>query len=187
MRDHLFPLFPWTPGKNCYNLAGKFRFIYHIHQTLYLWISIYFHLYKILLMENVSIPCKTAKGTCNSSLVKKIFYKWWRWNYKCVWRMANPLQYSCLENTMDRGAPSGLLSTATASQSWTWLKQLGTHTCWKMTERSGTKPWVCHSIRFCWRWKMCLLFLLLNLRNFLASPSLDHFVSISVNTYLTTV
>ena len=60
--------------QNCYNLAGRLRFIYHIHQTLHLWISIYFHLYKILLMENVSIPCKTAKGTCNSSLVKKIFF-----------------------------------------------------------------------------------------------------------------
>ena len=72
--NHLFPLFPWTPDKNCYNLAGRLRFIYHIHQTLHLWISIYFHLYKILLMENVSIPRKTAKGTCNSSLVKKIFF-----------------------------------------------------------------------------------------------------------------
>ena len=168
-----------------YSLTGKFWFICCIHPTLQVWIFVYLHLYKILLMENVSIPCETAKGTCNGASVKKIFLKWWRWNYKCVWRMANPLQYSCLENTMNRGVPSGLPSMA--SQSWTWLKQLGMHTCWKMTERSGTKPWVCHSIRFCWRWKMCLLFLLLNWRNFLASPSLDHFVSISVNTYLTTV
>ena len=43
-----------------------------IQQTLHLWISIYLGLYKILLKEKISIPCKTVKGTCNSSLVKKI-------------------------------------------------------------------------------------------------------------------
>ena len=42
-----------------------------IHQTLYLWISIYFSLYQILLMEKNSIPWKTVKGTWNSSLLKK--------------------------------------------------------------------------------------------------------------------
>ena len=35
-------------------------------------ISIYFSLYKILLMEKTSIPWKTVKGTWNSSLLKKI-------------------------------------------------------------------------------------------------------------------
>ena len=59
-------------GKNCYSLAGKFWFIHHIHQTLHLWISIYFNLYKILLMEKILIPWKTVKGTWNSSLLKKI-------------------------------------------------------------------------------------------------------------------
>ena len=39
---------------NC--LAGKFWFIHCIHQTLHLQISIYFGLYKILLMEKNSIP-----------------------------------------------------------------------------------------------------------------------------------
>ena len=43
--------------------------IHHIHQTLHLWIFIYF---KILLMEKISIPWKTVKGTWNSSFLKKI-------------------------------------------------------------------------------------------------------------------
>ena len=34
-----------------YSLAGTFWFIHHIQQTLHHWISIYFGLYKILLME----------------------------------------------------------------------------------------------------------------------------------------
>ena len=51
---------------------GKFRFICCIHQTLHLRISIYLGLYKILLMEKISIPWKTIKGTWDSSLLKKI-------------------------------------------------------------------------------------------------------------------
>ena len=56
-------MFLWWPDKNCHSLVGKFWFIYHIHQTLHLQISIYFGLYKILLMEEISIPWKTIKGT----------------------------------------------------------------------------------------------------------------------------
>ena len=36
------------------------------------WISIYLGLYKILLMEKISIPWKTVKDTWNSSLLKMI-------------------------------------------------------------------------------------------------------------------
>ena len=68
MLDHLSI---WWPGKNCYSLAGKFWFIRRIHQTLHLRIFIYFVLYKILLMEKVSIPWKTVEGTWTSSLLKK--------------------------------------------------------------------------------------------------------------------
>ena len=50
----------------------KFWFILHIHQTLQLQMSIYFGLYKILLMEKILIPRKTVKGTWNSSLLKNI-------------------------------------------------------------------------------------------------------------------
>ena len=37
----------------------------------------------------------------------------------------NPLQYSCLENHMDRGAWRATVHSVT--QSWTQLKQLSTH------------------------------------------------------------
>ena len=40
-------------------------------QTLHIWMSIYFGLYKILLMERQSIPWKTVKGIWNISLLKK--------------------------------------------------------------------------------------------------------------------
>ena len=52
-------MFLWWPGKNCYTLAGKHWFIHHIHQSLRFWISMYFGLYKILLMEKISVPEKT--------------------------------------------------------------------------------------------------------------------------------
>ena len=38
----------------------------------------------------------------------------------------NPLQYSCLENPMDRGAWQGY---SLGLQSWTQLKRLSTHVC----------------------------------------------------------
>ena len=37
----------------------------------------------------------------------------------------NPLQYSCLENPMDRGAWQATVHRV--AKSWTWLKQLSTH------------------------------------------------------------
>ena len=69
MQDRMFL---WLPGKSCYSLPRKVWFIPCIHQTLHLWISIYFILYKILLVEKISIPWKTVKGTWDSSLLKKI-------------------------------------------------------------------------------------------------------------------
>ena len=42
---------------------------------------------------------------------------------------SNPLQYSCLENPMDRGAWQATVHGITKSQ--TWLKQLSMHTCWE--------------------------------------------------------
>ena len=59
-QDHMFL---WWLGKNYYNLAGKFWFICHIHETLYLRISTYFGLYKILLMEkNFQLPGRLQKA-----------------------------------------------------------------------------------------------------------------------------
>ena len=47
----------------------------------------------------------------------------------------NPLQYSCLENPMDRGAWRATVHRLT--KSWTRLKQLNTHTC--MVKARGEK------------------------------------------------
>ena len=69
MRDHMCI---WWPGKNCYSLAGKFWFICSIHQTLHLWIAIYFDFYTNLLMVKTSLPWKTVKVSWNSSLLNKI-------------------------------------------------------------------------------------------------------------------
>ena len=77
----------WWSGKSHYSLAGKFWFIHCIHQTLQLHVSIYFCLYKILLMEKISIPWTTVKGTGNSSLFKEIKVLGWCY-YEFAWKMA---------------------------------------------------------------------------------------------------
>ena len=65
-------MFLWWLGKNCYSLTGKFWSTHCIHQPLHLWVSIYFGLYKILLMEKISVPWESVKGTWNRSSFKKI-------------------------------------------------------------------------------------------------------------------
>ena len=40
----------------------------------------------------------------------------------------NPRQYSCLENPLDRGACQAAVHSHMMAKSWTWLKQLSTHT-----------------------------------------------------------
>ena len=116
-------MFLWWPDKNHYSLAGKFWFLHHIPQTLNLQISIYFDLYKILSMEKNSVLWKTAKGTWNSSFLKKI---------KSFGKME---LRSCLKNGRRQ-----------------WNKMVNTlFSSW-------------------WKWKMCLLFLLKNQKNFWAKP-----------------
>ena len=56
-------------------MAGKFWFIHSIDWMLRLQVSIYFGLYKILLMEKILIPWRTVKHIRNSSLLKEI--KFW--------------------------------------------------------------------------------------------------------------
>ena len=51
----------------------------------------------------------------------------------------NPLQYSCLENPMDRGACQATVHRVTKIQ--TWLKQLSKHV-WS-TLKGGSEPWTC--------------------------------------------
>ena len=46
----------------------------------------------------------------------------------------NPLQYSCLENPMDREAWKATVNRT--AQSWTWLKQLSMHA------RDNLKAWL---------------------------------------------
>ena len=53
-------------------------------------------------------------------------------------RHGNPLQYSCLENPMDRGACQATVHGVT--KSWTWLEQLNTHTL--LTRESPLKDQV---------------------------------------------
>ena len=49
------------------------------------------------------------------------------WVGKIPWRRhGSPLQYSCLENPVDRGARQATVHRVT--QSWTLLKQLSMHT-----------------------------------------------------------
>ena len=47
------------------------------------------------------------------------------WGRSLVGGNGNPLQYSCLENPMDRGARWATVHRA--AKSWTLLKQLSTH------------------------------------------------------------
>ena len=73
-------------------LGWEVLIFHHIHHILHLMLSIYFGPYKILLLDKISIPWNTVKGTCNSSLLKKIKKKkkktWGKWNYEVVWKMA---------------------------------------------------------------------------------------------------
>ena len=72
----------------------------------------------------------------------------------------NPLQYSCLQNPMDRGAWWATVLGITKSQ--TWLKRLSTHVCMQVSvhtpwisksweEKKNVQYLICISILFtCW-------------------------------------
>ena len=51
----------------------------------------------------------------------------------------NPLQYSCLENPMDRGAWRAIVHGA--ANSWTQLKQLSTRACMRQTQSFESVKW----------------------------------------------
>ena len=56
----------------------------------------------------------------------------------------NPLQYSCLENPIDRGAWQAIVHGV--AKSWTWLKQVSTYVwTWarQWTSRCMLSPWLC--------------------------------------------
>ena len=62
----------------------------------------------------------------------------------------NPLQYSCLENPMDRGAWT--LWVHRVAKSWTWLKRLSTHTRYPDNMEQDNTNRLEMDIRF-WFWK----------------------------------
>ena len=51
----------------------------------------------------------------------------WHSNDLCGEGNGNPLQYSCLENPVDRGV--WWAAVHRVARSWTWLKQLSMHAC----------------------------------------------------------
>ena len=55
----------------------------------------------------------------------------------------DPLQYSCLENPMDRGAWQAMVHSV--AKSWTQLKQLSTHT----HKQAGTTHTAVVKVRLC--------------------------------------
>ena len=82
----------------------------------------------------------------------------------------DPLQYSCLENPMDRGAWWAIVHGV--AKSWTWQKQLSTHSYVKIHQTAGLRfaPFtafkLCHnktpasgwctpasSSRYLWEWR----------------------------------
>ena len=68
-----------------------------------------------------------ASGKGHSCQCRRDERSWFDpWFRKIPWRRAcNPLQYSCLQNSMDRGPRKAIVHSVT--ESWTWLKWLNAH------------------------------------------------------------
>ena len=61
----------------------------------------------------------------------------------------NPLQYSCLENPMDRGAWWSTVHRV--AKNWTWLKWLSTHACPTLRNTNSNKPSRHQTSHLLWR------------------------------------
>lgn len=70
--------------KKRYSLDGKFWFICCVHQTTHLQTAIYLSMYKILLVETISVLWKTIKGT-GTALCSKRQKLLGRWDYEVAW------------------------------------------------------------------------------------------------------
>ena len=82
------------------------------------------------------IPGKTWKIIMNTVSWYMLFFQvLFLWNFSRLWKYiirnshsSNPLQYSCLENLMDRGAWQAIVHSV-ASKSRTWLKRFSMQEC----------------------------------------------------------
>ena len=87
---------------SCINLSWKKKYIYRLHQ----WLS------------SKESACN-AGDTGNAGLIPGLGRSPWG-------RHGNLLQYSCLENSMDRG--DWRVTVHGVAESWLWLKWLSMHT-----------------------------------------------------------
>ena len=79
------------------------------------------------------------------------------WFRKIPWRRAcNPLQHSCLENSMDRGARKAIVHRV--AKSWKWLKWLNACTYTHTHTHTHTKErWQCSLYTHCFQYLLSLL------------------------------
>ena len=84
-------------------------------------------IYNLSLHLNLGFPVGASgkEPTCQSRRPKRCgFNPWFR---KILWRRAwQPIKYSCLENSINRGAWRATVHRVT--KNWTWLKWLSSHT-----------------------------------------------------------
>ena len=67
-----------------------------------------------------------AQSVKNLPALQETWVRFLAWEDSLEKKMANPLQYSCLENPMDRGALQATVHGVT--ESWTQLKLVSIHT-----------------------------------------------------------
>ena len=98
----------------------------------------------------------SGKGhTCQCRRDKRSWFN--PWVRKIPWRRAcNPLQYSCLENSMDRGARKARVHRV--AKSWKWLKWLHARTHTHTHTHTHTKElWQCSLYTHCFQYLLSLL------------------------------
>ena len=117
--------------------------------------SIYFSLHKILLMEKVSIPLKTGKGTWKSSLLKKVrsFGKTELWScLKNCWRQWNKALNTLFNKVLGEKwkmcllfffkKPKELFGPPNISSDHFWIWVLDHKKSWAPVNRKENQSWV---------------------------------------------
>ena len=100
----------WRIGRYFYYIVRK-----HLFPSSWLWFLL---LWASQVALVVKYPPASAGDLRDSGLIPGLGRSPGKGN-------GNPLQYSCLENPMDRGAYWA--TVCRIAKSWTWLKQLSTH------------------------------------------------------------